>query len=236
MIESYVLAVCNVQNTDTRAQQKATIQSVLNRADYVIFNEATAPAHEILRELDSAIWATATFGAATQIPHAWKVAKFEKVGAGVARRIMVGGRRVFGRSKRKRRLGPSRYGTARRVRLVKSRLAVRHCGTHLMARVFSAHPERKALYFASVKVLNRWLWATHTAGVPDVLVGDMNRTARIPLGNRWARIPLDADLGRNHYIHCYVRPNGADVHATSVGEVHNPSDHDSQLIKITLGA
>lgn len=233
--ESYTLAVCNVQKTDTRAQQHATIHSALGRADYVVFNEAGSDAHAILRELDDAVWGVAKLGGASQIPHAWRRETFERDGQGIVTRIMRGGRRVFGRSRRKRRLGPSRFGTARRNRLVRSKLRVRHCGTHLMARVFTAHPERKGLYFASVRVLRSWLWTTRRVGVPDVLVGDMNRSDRIPIGPKWERISLPADLGRNRYTHCYVRPNGAAIEAKSAGEAHNPSDHDTQFIRITLG-
>lgn len=150
---------------------------------------------------------------------------------------MRGGRRRFGRSRRKRRLGPSRFGTARRMKLNESGLRARHIGTHLMARVFTAHPERKGLYYASVKTLNSWAWATRTRGVPDLMCGDMNRNPRVPFGPRWRRVPLKADLGRNTYIHAYERDNGGHIDAVSAGEIANvPTDHDIQLIKVTLEA
>jgi hypothetical protein len=234
--ESYILAVCNVQKTDPEKQQRATIHAALARADYVVFNEAGADAHRILRELPDDVWGIATLAGATQLPHAWRKETFKTVAPGRVTQIMRGGRRRFGRSRRRRRLGPSRFGTARRVELVQSGHRVRHCSTHLMARVFTAHPERKPLYFASVKTLNSWLWATRTIHEPDVLAGDMNRTPRVPFGPRWRRISLLTDLGRNRYTHCYVRPNGAAIKVESAGEIADvPTDHDIQLIRITLG-
>lgn len=228
---SYRFATANLGPKDST--RVAVVRRLLAREGLdVIGTNETSPAakREIARHLEWDSWVPRRHNG-----FAWR--RSAVVGTRVSRRrIMRGGKRRVGKVRRRRRLGPSRFAIALRVR--DGDRAALHVQTHLMARAWTRHPWRRPLWWASVAALRTYIaWLSRrpaNRGLPIIVSGDVNtdiRRGRINLGRGFVELDTPDTFGRSRYDRVFYR---GPVSVQLARTIRTGSDHRALVLNVEL--
>lgn len=238
---TYTLVVGNAHD-DPRA-----ISTMAAVGHYCMFNEGGTKANAAIRRMAASNgWdAYVPRWPGSQNPHLWRSGTFQSHGSATFT-LLKGGRlglagakvsRLMLRRWAKHRRGPTRCATASRDTEIATKQQVIHVDVHKIARSRTKERWRRVLFNGETNrlllVLQR-LERDHP-GVPIILGGDMNDSARLAIPARYVRQNTLADMGRARYTHLYVNQNGGHCAVSKIREQHNASDHDAVLCEITLG-
>lgn len=215
---------CNVQNTDSRGTQAATVKKAWEKADVLKLQEGN-DVHGVIRNLrDAKAYLPGSF--AEQLPIIWRHSQFVMRAAG-KKRVYEGGRGD----------GPSRGCTWVLLEHRTSKKRVLEFNMHQIAKAWTSEPDRQPewndIQQGVADEVNR-VMALYP-GVPVVISGDMNRTGDYGfpgLAETEVAGTPDSFGGARYDRFYYV--GGMDPRSN--GQITTGSDHDAIFVRFQITA